>query len=217
MDRFPYIQTLIQIQLGKIKNVRTIIDVGAYKGEFLKILNSLCPEVTIHAIEPDFKCANVISEIQNPNIILHRLAITLYDGEVILYSEDKDGPSASNTIYDGLLDDRELTNKAKVPCMTFKTFCDTEKINDIDLLIINAEGAEYEMFEHESSREMIFRSKIIDLSLHGKSFFFNTKDYAQKRIDINNHLMRNKYKIVYGEIIKDLRMSPNHIRQVWIK
>ena len=216
MDRFPYIRTLLKIRLKELNNVKTIVDVGAYTGEFLKDLSKDWPDSIIHAIEPDDKCAEEIRRISlvHSNIKLHRLAISSKDGEVTLYSENKDGPSASNTIYEKLLDHRELTIKSQIPCMTFKSFCDTKGIDDIDLLILNAEGAEYEMFECD--REAIVKSKIIDLSLHGKSFFFNTKDYAQKRLDINNFLISSGYKIIYGDVITSLILAPNHIRQVWI-
>ena len=212
MDKYPYIRTLLKIRLEIIQDVKTIIDVGAYLGEFLKDLSQGWPQSTIHAIEPLHDCAVRIKELNCSNVIIHEMAISNRNGRENFHYELKEKPTASGSIFE-----TDTGLKKEVPCMTFASFCDTNKIEDIDLLLINAEGAEYLMFEDEASREKILRSKIVDLSMHGKNFFFNTKEYAQKRLDINNFMISSGYKIIYGDAITGLSLAPRHVRQVWIR
>lgn len=218
MDRFPYIRTLLQIQLDRLhKKELTIIDIGAYKGDYEVELAENYPKSKVYAIEPDEKCLKeLIKNTQHlNNVIVKKLAINTYNGEVTLYCKKKEVASASNTIYKDMQNGSEFF-EVKVPCITFDSFCDTELIRDIDLLLLNAEGVEYDMFYHEPSLQKILKSAIIDLSMHGKSIDFNTKDYAQKRVHINDVLFNNGFELVYGERLTQPMAYNYHLRQVWV-
>ena len=54
-----------------------------------------------------------------------------------------------------------------VPSLTLNDFCKEKEIIQIDLLKINCEGGEYEIFT-PGAKEFLERVNVIDLVLHGK-------------------------------------------------
>ena len=220
MDRFPYIRTLLNIRLDMLEEVKTIIDVGAYDGVYAGELGREYPSAKVHAIEPCEHLWKLITKNTSNNVILHKLAIHDTEGKIKLFQEKSIGvdkkPSQSNTIIKA--ESHGLNKEVEVISKPFSIFCKENKINDIDLLLINAEGAEYKMFFDKYSIEYILKCKIIDLSMHGKSNYFNSVEYAKKRYDINKCLKDSGYNLLFGDFIDSKEnLAARHIRQVWTK
>lgn len=223
-DRFPYIATLTRIQLDRLigrNNVRTIIDVGAYIGETCRNLASLYKGAEVHAIEPSSENCKVLMDEsrKRSNIKVHQLAICSHNKEAILYVRSDRKNSGSNTLYSETVDDEKGTfDHETVRCLTFDAFCIQNNIRDIDLLMLNCEGGEFEIFDHALSREMIARVSVLDLSMHGKEFAYITKEFMEKKVEINKFLLGAGFTTVYGQPFTEIESLPfRHIRQVWIK
>jgi FkbM family methyltransferase len=221
MDKYPYIRTLIKTQLNQLKRINTIIDIGAYTGDYAKELALTYPSAIVHAIEPYNTCTNIIREKCNVinNIKIHELAIEDYNGNANLYYEEKSNPEKPS-LSSSISSDAKTNNvnACNVKCVSLFHFCEINNIKEIDLLLINAEGSEYNIFLHEPSQIIIKNTKIIDLSLHGKSFLYATEEYSKKRCSINKFLKKSGFELLYGEYISDPTIiHTKHIRQVWRK
>ena len=226
LDKYPYIRTLLPIQLDRTVgrgNVKTIMDVGAYQGVMCSRLAGRYRFAIVHAIEPYKELLEILTREAeaHKNMSIHQLAISGYDGEAALYVQPtgEGRESESNSLYLEFAGDKDAgLRKETVKCLTLSTFCDNNCIGDIDLLIINCEGGEYEIFGHGPSKEIIANSRVIYLSLHGKEFVFLTREYMQKKVDINRFLLDSGFRTVYGELLTDAKSLPtHHIRQVWIR
>ena len=219
MDRFPYIRTLIKTRLEMNSKLMNVIDIGAYDGSFAADLAKTFPNLTVHAIEPCRYCWPLIEKEMRslPNMKLHKLAIAERNGKVKLFEDNfSSRPAISSTIIPQVKEG--LSKESTVDCMTLDTFCEKNNIKNIDLICINAEGAEYLMFEHFASLDYIMKSKIVDVSMHGKSLHFLTEYYAKLRHKISETFEQKGYNILFGDRIKsDNNIAVNHIRQVWAK
>lgn len=221
LDRFPYIRTLLKVQLDRLvgtSRVRSIVDVGAYEGAGSAALAARYRGAVVHAIEPaPDSFGRLQKRSKNRNIEPHKLAVCGHDGTSVLHLE-VGGGSQSNSLVSDFVRKGAKTSELKVKCQTLATFCKQQNIEDIDLLLLNCEGAEYEIFEHTPSQKVIAAVTVLDLMLHGKSFRFLSEEYAKKKLAINRFLLDSGLAPVYGEPLKDYADLPTgHVRQVWVR
>lgn len=218
IEKFPYLNTLIQIQLDRLigrKKVQTIIDVGAFNGNFDVHLARLYKKAVIHALEPCSVAYEKLCEVSRkyPNVVAHRIAISDVDGAFPLYMETTKELSQSSTLFE-----EKGMKVEQVTCTTLSIFCSQFGIDNIDLLLLNCEGAEYLILEHGASLRELYRVRVLSLVLHGKDFRFLTQEYVEKKRLINKRLLKMGFKLVYGENLNGLdRLPVSHIQQVWIK
>ncbi len=78
--------------------IRTIIDVGANKGQFAKCISSFFPEANIYCFEPlpePFKELSQFAEKQNGKVKAFNLALGEKDGTLEMFSHINHSPSSS--------------------------------------------------------------------------------------------------------------------------
>lgn len=75
---------------------KTLIDIGANKGQFSLVANQINPSSRIHAFEPLSTPSEKFKKIfvKNPSIILHKLAISDTDGESTIHISQKEDSSS---------------------------------------------------------------------------------------------------------------------------
>jgi FkbM family methyltransferase len=224
IEKFPFLNTLVNIQLDRIigrKNVRTIIDIGAYDGTYCLYMSRLYKEAKIYAIEPSKQTFKLLKRNTSncPNISRYRLLIsdTNERGKLFVESKSK-APSQGNSVFADFMNKKQSVTEESVKSSTLSDFCKDNDIGDIDLLIMNCEGGEYKVFEHASSLLVFERVRILNLALHGKSKLFLSKEYTEKKKYINQCLTIMKFKLVYGNDLNGLDELPKgHIQQLWIR
>lgn len=116
------------------------IDLGAGKGEFAECLTGII-EGSYYGVEANPKLCSQIKEAQG--IKKFNCAITGLDGETKFYITND---SASSSIYPGIGFGQEVKNIITVPSFTLESLLSQNGIKRIDLLKMDIEGAELDVF-----------------------------------------------------------------------
>ena len=193
----------------------TVIDVGAYNGKVAKKIIKACPGADLYAIEA---CPRNFVEVEKRVKKAYWCAIGDTTGEIEFNVTDvphKDGSSESNSIYEGALGRPNMgeTKKVTVSMLTLDDFIERNNIAKVDLLKSNCEGGEYKIFEAPTFNWLDI-TKVVCMSFHAKIPFFNTEEYAKKRIKIYSILEEKGFKIIVG---KKKKTSSKHIDTLWVK
>lgn len=127
----------------KYINNGIVLDVGALAGEYSFYIKDLAKQV--YAVEPDpnaFKelACNIKEEATN-NLKAFSLALSDHDGEEELWLNTRGG----STLLSG-----PWETSVKVKTQTLTSFLKDNKINHVDVMKIDIEGAEYRVFEDEA-------------------------------------------------------------------
>ncbi len=170
----------------KIKNAKNcVIDAGAQAGFFSLYARALNAEVKIIAIEPDEENLEAMvnnfsqNNIQDIEIVSSALAGTRSVRDFFVSTDFHDHSLNKNLV-------KKIARKVKVQGLTLSDIREKYKINQIDLLKMDIEGAEYEVLNslHKADWEKI---NSIILEYHD---FLNFSHEV-----LENILKQNKFKV----------------------
>lgn len=136
----------------------TILDIGALAGEYSFWMYPMIKES--YAIEPEQKQydeleAN-IKEFEFPNVKPFHLAIMGRNGTTNVVPDARGGARGGfRTLFDG------SDNSQQVEAKTLATFIKENKIQKVDILKIDVEGAEGEIFRADDFWEVADKIKLI--------------------------------------------------------
>lgn len=126
--------------------VKTVLDVGANKGEYTLACLSRFKDATIHAFEiapPTYQ--KLKSNVSSDRVVLNNFGLSNVDGSFALnYNPDDDGSSSlleGKSIHDG------NWKKIEVNVIRGDEYCNNNDIKSIDLIKVDVEGAEHLVFE----------------------------------------------------------------------
>lgn len=215
VDQYPYIRTLLAAQIKRL-GVRSIYDVGAYTGGTSLALATMFRKVTVRGIEPHpANCAALRLAVQRyrlQNYHVHELAISDKVDAYRLTYYTQDGEVTQAACAEALADNKETARSVIVQTTSFAAFCRAH--GEPEMLLLNCEGEEFRIFK--ASRDIIGRVKVLDLSMHGKSFRFTSEEYSRHKVLINEDLAAYGFELLYGELLTNCERVPRgHIRQVW--
>jgi FkbM family methyltransferase len=181
----------------KIKDAKNfIIDAGAQVGFFCLYAKALNPGVKIIAIEPDEEnleaMANNFSQnnIKDIEIISSALTGTRSVRDFFVSQDFHDHSLNKNLV-------KKIARKVKVQGLTFNDICEKYKINQIDLLKMDIEGAEYEVLNSLSQNDWDKINSVV-LEYHD---FLNFSHEVLKNILKQNNL---KIKITKSKFAPNL-------------
>jgi FkbM family methyltransferase len=146
--------------LNRLNPRSLVIDLGAHKGEFSSQINSVfgCRCISVEA-NPD-----LYSRIaESPGINKFNYAICGHSGPVALYLSDN--LEATSVVKD-VSDFWGTKESIQVPGIKFEDFVETHQIQEIDLLKVDIEGMEVELFESMSDATIRGISQIA-VEFHG--------------------------------------------------
>jgi len=155
----------------KDKN-KVIVDMGANIGMASLYLSQFAD--VVHSIEPSrtiYDC--LVENTKGLNIITHNMAISGLSGYNEIVSTDNNPPQ---TFYPS--DAVGAGNKTVevVDCITIEDFVKENKIEHIDMLKIDVEGAEYEIFMSEAFERV---APMIDVIVGESHFVKKTGSFPQ--------------------------------------
>lgn len=128
---------------------KTIVDLGANIGLATVFFGTRYPEAEILAVEPDdnnFGMLAFNTLALGSRVRIERAAVWTHDGSVSLHAEDEEGRSLEDW---GLqVSDTSNRNGKRVPCHKLSTLIDRTGWERIDILKVDVEGAELELFSN---------------------------------------------------------------------
>ena len=129
-------------------NASMIFDVGANVGDISLIYRQLYPDATIYAFEPLSSTAEILKRrTKDQHIRVVETALSDNNGEATFHSNRSSGTNSlfttteqGRSFYTG--DIYEEVRTITVPLATVDEFCAVQKVNRIDILKMDIQGAE---------------------------------------------------------------------------
>jgi FkbM family methyltransferase len=152
----------IRREYGRIEGFKTIVDIGANIGIFAVYAAQSSPDAQIYCYEPELFNFDTLRRNISINGFDHR--ISAFQCAVASAAGPRDlsvAESLSNSFH-MVADGARLET---VPCTTLQHILESQRLDGIDLLKMNCEGAEYEILEGCSSADFA-RIKNIRLEYH---------------------------------------------------
>lgn len=140
----------IRQEYGPMQDYRTIIDIGANMGCFAVYAAQTCPNAEIYCFEP---------EKRNFEILTHNIAINSLEGRVraiecaIASSSGDREMAVGESPLNSLVPLETSGVHQTVHCTTLCEFFIQNKLETVNLVKMNCEGAEYEIFESCTSED----------------------------------------------------------------
>jgi FkbM family methyltransferase len=183
--------------LEYLREGMTVFDVGANVGELTLLFSRFIGDARVHAFEASsgvFKRLELICKAaERHNVVLNHLALSDKSGSIRLHIYEE-ALSSFNTQATRPLKkyglDFEPVGVEETPAATLDEYCEREKIEQIDLLKIDVEGAELQVMK--GARQMLMSKRIRCLTFE---FGQTTFDIGNRPIEIETFLKEMDYKI----------------------
>lgn len=145
-------------------NDPTILEIGANDGAHTIWFKQLLPNATIHCFEPDARARKRFRDRTHgiDNVYLHEIAIGDRTGSAMFHPSDSrsDGDKSLDWHASGSLrtptghlqlhPDIQFQDPIAVPCMRLDDWCERNGVGTIDLLWMDVQGAEMDVFSGAS-------------------------------------------------------------------
>ena len=192
-------------------NIKTIVDVGAHKGEFLQTIKKIKSFEKIYSFEPQSKIYPELNLLSAKNkIYCFNLALSNNNSIKNLKINKKSSTSTFSKINDLSLWYKiksffisgsvktSFVDEEKVNVITLDEFCNTHKILNVDLLKIDTEGHEREVLEGALNMIREKKIKYILLEFHLSKMYqnYDIKD-LENFLDNSNFKLLKKYKFPF--------------------
>lgn len=183
--------------LEYLRENMTVFDVGANVGELTLLFSRFAYKGQIHAFEASRaafeKLETVCRATSRRNVTLNHLALAEEKGTIRLNIYDDPYLSFNTQAARPLKNyglDIEPVGAEDVPAAALDDYCDENRIESIDLLKIDVEGAELQVLK--GARRMLESKKIKCLTFE---FGQTTFDMGNRPEEIEDFLSRMNYKI----------------------
>ena len=195
------------------------VDIGAGTGETARefVERTGMSPARSFLLEPDPTNYAILAR-KYPNYRNFQLAIAEKSGMVSLYSMDDpkwEGSSKSNTLYREVLaekyPDRAIVEH-RIEALTMDDFCRRERIEKIEFIFFNCEGAEYEIFSQGAN--WLRSSRMVWIDFHGHSRELLGR-FAGRRRDMYELFESYGFTRVGGNRKDDIETVKGHLNFLW--
>ena len=172
--------------------IKTIFDVGAHKGEFLKLIKKIENFEKIYSFEPQKKI------YQNLNLLSVENKIFCFNLALGNNTEIRNLKINIKSFIVGGSTKSSFIHEEKVNVIKLDDFCNDHKIPNIDLLKIDTEGHEKEVLEGALNLIKEKKIKYILLEFHLSKMYknYSIKD-LENFLDNSNFRLLKKYKFPF--------------------
>ena len=189
-----------------------IIDCGANIGISVLYFKSLYPHAIVHCFEPYSKAVEYlkrnIEENDLQNVFVYREAVSARDGEIKLNI-----PADANMLNPTVLIAKDSTVSEIVKSVKLSSFVNSIK-EDIDLIKLDVEGAEYEIIEdlHNSGLLATGKVRMFIIEYHDSVF----KDALRLKRFIGM-LSDNNYNVLHQQLYPSKPHSDVLIKALYLR
>jgi FkbM family methyltransferase len=178
------------LQILHDKKIRTVVDVGANAGGYVRDVHEYIPEAEVYAIEPHPKTFLLLKKNRSGRRDhLYNIGLGEKSGKGILwdFADDADLKSTqptstlASTLKDVIVDfHKQKAQSFSFPIMTLDAFTRKEKLSRIDLVKIDTEGNELDVLK--GAKDLLKKKKIRfiqfefnEMNVYNRTFF---KDFV---------------------------------------
>jgi FkbM family methyltransferase len=162
-------------------SANVIVDLGANIGLATVFFATRYPGARILCVEPEaenFKCMVSNTESFGSRVTMRHAAVWTKDGLINLHTEDDAGRSLG--AWGAQVSENVETSKKMVSCYKMATLLDNSGFTGVDILKVDIEGAELELFSHEADL-WLPRIKLLIIETHDR-FRPGTENAVRKAI-----------------------------------
>lgn len=198
----------VRREYGLLKTARTVVDIGGNMGSFTVFAAMNYPDAQIYTFEPEARNFGLL----NQNISLNSLEKRVHTYQCAVASSS--GPRAlaiDHSPLNTLISANREAPTATVDCVSLQSIFEDHKLDTVDLLKMNCEGAEYEIFEN-CPNELFSRMLNIRLEYHNLDSNRRNGDALEKLLASKGFRIERKtrYRDVSG-FIWATRTGSNHL------
>jgi len=153
----------------------TVVDVGANVGMWIEYLKSVSNTNKIYAFEPNVHALKILNESYGSEITLIEKALTDKDGELDFFVSNENSTISSIQKYDA------LSSSYKIQSISFKSFIREYGLDRINLLKVDIESGEYDLFKSFDTDDFSMIDSIL-VEFHtfaGRTFDKDTKELIE--------------------------------------
>ena len=182
--------------LEYLREGMTVFDVGANVGELTLLFSRFVADGNVHAFEASnsvYKKLELVCGAGRRNVVLNHLALSDKNGFVRLHVYEDALSSFNSQAARPLKNyglDFEPVGVEETPATTVDDYCESNRIEQIDLLKIDVEGAEFQVLQ--GARRMLQSKRVRCLTFE---FGQTTFDMGNRPEDIEIFLKEMNYKI----------------------
>ena len=166
---------------------KSIVDIGANFGLFSVLASNLFPDATVHAYEPNQRAfdAAVVNLKPFPNAAVYQGGVGAESGRVSMV--DKADSRMAQTV---------LTDDGAIELFAFRDV--VEKIDGIDLLKLDCEGAEWDILTDTESLSSVSEIRMEYHLMRGHTLEELRSLLAAAGFSITHHCPENGYGIIWA-------------------
>jgi len=177
---------------------KIIFDVGAHKGESVKFFHDMFPAANIHSFEPNPFAAESISNLRLPNIFVHQLALSDFDGSAEFNIQDISHLSSLHKInhesQTSLGYAKEENHRSIcIEVMRGDAFMQKNHIDSIDLLKIDVQANEVKTLLGFSA--VIDKVKVVFVEVSIYDLYENYSTIGEIEKSLSNFKLFDIYEI----------------------
>jgi len=181
MDSEIIISNIIREEYGYIKlqghAVRWIIDGGGYIGDTAAYFLNIYPESKVISLEPDIRNFEILKlNLRYYKERAHCINKALFgDNTKMMISGNSDTDSTGGFVSE----ESENENNMSVECVSIPSLIDEYKIDSIDILKLDIEGAEGSVL-NKSSNHWLSLIKMIIIEIHSEALLLSISKVMQE-------------------------------------
>ena len=197
-----YIPVYVQYEWLKDYDIKTVIDVGAYRGQVSQVLNYLFPKAMIYAFEPIEESAKIIlKSYPSEKIIVENLALSNRTGVAIFYKNYYLPSSSLLPLKQPYKKRYRLKKKIKVKTTTLDSYFKGQALKKHVFLKIDVQGNEGLVLE--GGKNFIKKVSVIHIETASKRQYKGQQLFAE----IYNYLTDLGFE--YSGAISDSEFYPS--------
>lgn len=187
-------------------------DVGAHIGESVLYFNKLFNNPLIYSFEPSPKSFKILKNNNYKNNICFNYAISNITGNTVFYENQISHTNSlvkiNSLSVDSIKKQKTINTKINIKAKKLDDFCSEEKINKIDLLKVDVQGAETLVFE--GSQNILINTRVVIVEI----CFFDYYENKGSFFDIEKFLKPKGFSLFS---ISEISYNPMNGRTDWVE